>query len=189
LDALEHVEVPGRDAWHLWLKRNHTTSPGVWLSVFKKNAPAGMLRYEEAVEEALVFGWIDSTVRRFDEVRFIQLFTPRKPGSTWSPSNKGRVERLMAEGRMQPPGLAAVEVAKRNGSWEQLDEAEALTVPEDFERALASDPTAEANFAAFSESRKKMTLFWISSAKRAETRSRRVDEAVRLAAKNKIYGE
>jgi uncharacterized protein YdeI (YjbR/CyaY-like superfamily) len=182
--GLEVVEVPDRDAWRAWLAANHDTSPGVWLVIHKKNSNGRSQSYDEAVEEALAFGWIDSTANRYDEDRYLLLVTPRKPGSGWAASNKARVERLVAEGRMAEPGLAKVESAKRDGSWSSLDDVEALVVADDLAAALDANPAARRNFDAFSDSVKKLVLYRVYSAKRPETRAKRIDEAVRLAAEN-----
>jgi uncharacterized protein YdeI (YjbR/CyaY-like superfamily) len=186
LSDLPLLEPADRAAWSAWLEANHQTSPGVWLAVGKKGNTRTALTYEDAVEEAVRFGWIDSTTHRLDADRFRQLFTPRKPGSTWSQSNKARVERLEARGLMTPAGRAAVEVAKSNGSWTMLDEIDSLTVPEDLAVALAAAPPAERFFAALSSSQQKMILYWIASAKLPETRARRITETVQAAEQNRI---
>jgi len=181
LADLEFVEVPDRAAWRAWLERNHDTSPGIWLGVGKKGGTATTLSYDEAVEEALSFGWIDSTVNRLDEHRFKQLFTRRRPGSTWSPSNKVRVERLIAEGRMTPAGLAPIEAAKADGTWTLLDDVEALVIPDDLASALAENPRADAGFSALNPSAQKMALYWVLSAKRPQTRAARIAATVSAA--------
>ncbi|HZJ03834.1 MAG TPA: YdeI/OmpD-associated family protein, partial [Thermoleophilia bacterium] len=150
--------------------------------------PITSLTYEASVEEALGFGWIDSTVRRLDEHRFQQLYTPRRPGGNWAPSNKARVERLTAERRMRPAGLAAVEAAKADGSWMLLDDVENLVVPDDLAAALAADTTAAGYFANLPEGQKKQILYWIVSAKRAETRSRRIAQTVEAAREGRLPG-
>lgn len=183
LDEMPLLELPDRDAWRAWLSANHGSSSGVWLAVGKKGGRVTSLGYEAAVEEALCFGWIDSIVRALDGDRFRQVFTPRKPSSTWSASNKARVERLMAAGVMEPAGLAAVEVARANGTWTLLDDVEQLNVPEDLATALAGDPDAAREFEAFPASARKQILWWIGSAKQPATRESRVAETVRLAAK------
>jgi uncharacterized protein YdeI (YjbR/CyaY-like superfamily) len=175
------LEPGNRAELRAWLESNHASSPGVRLAVGKKGNGVTALTYDEAVEEGLCFGWIDSTTRRLDEDRFAVSFTPRKPKSTWARSNKIRVARLIAEGRMTPAGLAAIEVAKANGSWTSLDDIEALVVPEDLATALAAAPVAEAGFAAMSASARRLALHWISSAKRPETRARRIAETVAAA--------
>jgi uncharacterized protein YdeI (YjbR/CyaY-like superfamily) len=122
LSELPFVEPGNRAEWRAWLESNHDSSAGIWLGVGKKGGTVTSLTYNEAVEEALCFGWIDSTVHALDEHRFRQLFTPRRPRSHWSQSNKHRVERLAAAGLMTPAGLAAIEVARANGSWEDPDD-------------------------------------------------------------------
>ena len=136
LDSLRLLEPPDRDAWGRWLKTHHASSDGVWLAVGKKGNARTSLTYEDAVLEALRFGWIDGTVRRLDADRFKQLFTPRRSGGTWALSNKARVERLLAEGLMEPAGLAAIERARADGSWMLLDDVENLVVPDDLAEAL-----------------------------------------------------
>ena len=187
--ALNHLPLvePGSQAeWRAWLEAHGTTSPGIWLAVGKKGNTRTTLTYEQAVEEALCFGWIDSTVKRVDEHRFKQLFTPRKRGSTWSRSNKTRVEKLIAEGRMTPAGLAPIEAAKADGSWNSLDDVENLVVPDDLAAALASNADAACGFGALSPSQRKMALYWISSAKRPETRSRRIAKTVDSAKNGRL---
>ncbi len=182
LADLEFVEPRDRAEWRAWLEANHATSPGVWLAVGKKGNTITTLTYEDAVEEALSFGWIDSTVNRLDADRFKQLFTPRKPGGTWARTNKERVERLIAEGLMTPAGLAPIEAAKADGSWTLLDDVESLVIPEDLASALRADSAAERGFHGLPDSQKKIALYWIQTAKRSETRARRISETLRAAA-------
>jgi uncharacterized protein YdeI (YjbR/CyaY-like superfamily) len=185
LASLEQVYVADRAAWRRWLDANHARSPGIWLVFDRKSSRPERLAYGDAVEEALCFGWIDSLVNKLDDTRYVQLFTPRKPKSTWSRSNKIRVERLLAEGLMAPAGLASIELAKANGSWSSLDAVEALVMPDDLAAALAAIPGAAEKFAAFSPSARKAYLHWISQAVRAETRAHRVAEVARHAAANR----
>lgn len=131
LDTLEFLEPADREEWGLWLEANHASSPGVWLAVGKKGGTRTQLSYDAAVEEALRFGWIDSTVRAVDADRFRQLYTPRRPRGTWAPSNKRRVEKLLADGRMEPAGLAAIERAKANGSWDLIPDTGPPPAPTD----------------------------------------------------------
>ena len=182
LASLEQVYVPDRAAWRRWLTKEHARSPGIWLVFDKKSSRPDRLAYGDAVEEALCFGWIDSLVRRLDDARYVQLFTPRKPKSTWSRSNKVRVERLLAQGLMAPAGLASIELAKTNGSWESLDAVEAFVMPDDLATALAGVPGAAEKFAAFSPSARKAYLHWISQAVRPETRAKRIQEVAGHAA-------
>lgn len=180
----EQVEVADRASWRAWLAANHESSPGIWLVFYKKASGTNGLSYDDAVEEALCFGWIDSLLRRLDDVRRIQLFTPRKPKSVWSRLNKTRVERLIAAGLMTPAGQARIDAAKANGSWSTLDSIDALEMPADLEIALAANPTARDHFAGFSNSVKKAIYYFIQSAKRPETRARRVADTVEKAARN-----
>ena len=124
IDGREIVEVPDRVAWRRWLSERHEQRDPIWLVFHKKTSDGTSPSYEEAVEEALCFGWIDSTVNRLDERRSLQLFAPRKTRSTWSASNKERVARLQREELLAPAGIAAIEVAKENGSWSALEAVE-----------------------------------------------------------------
>lgn len=182
--AYPDVLMTNRAEWRAWLAQNHETAPGVWLVTYKKSSGKPHLSYEELVEEALCFGWIDSTVRALDETRYLQLFTPRKPKSTWSRPNKVRVERLIAEGLMAAAGLAVIELAMANGAWTSLDAVDAMIVPDDLAEALARTGDAAANFAAFSPSARKGYLHWISQAVRPETRALRIAKVVELSAAN-----
>jgi uncharacterized protein YdeI (YjbR/CyaY-like superfamily) len=184
LASREQVYVTDRAEWRRWLETHHAVSPGIWLVFDKKSSRADRLTYGDAVEEALCYGWIDSTVRTLDDARYMQLMAPRKPKSTWSRANKVRVERLIALGLMAQPGLASIERAKANGSWVSLDAVEALVVPADLTRALRTVPGATKNFAAFSPSTRKGFLGWIRAAVRPETRAHRVAHVVQYATSN-----
>lgn len=183
--ALEQVYVPDRASWRRWLTRHHASSPGIWLVFDRATHRPDRLPYADAVEEALCFGWIDSTTRSLSTTQYCQLFTPRKPRSTWSKLNKTRVARLIADGHMRPAGLAAIERSKAHGGWASLDEVEALTVPPDLGSALDAERTARANFDALAPSARKGYLHWVSQAKRAETRAGRIAAVVALAVKGK----
>lgn len=175
------LELTSAAEWGAWLSANHADSDGAWVVLAKKHSDAAAPTYEEAVEEALCWGWIDTTARRLDADRYLGLFTPRKAGGTWSRSNKDRVERLIAEDRMQPPGFAAIEAAKASGAWTYLDEIDALVMPEDLSAALAGDRAAEAGWARLPESTRKMGLHWVRTAKRPETRAKRIATVVEAA--------
>jgi uncharacterized protein YdeI (YjbR/CyaY-like superfamily) len=140
--------------------------------------------YSDAVEEALCFGWIDSTPGKLDEQRYSLYMSPRKPKSVWSKINKQRIRKLVKEGRMTAAGLVKIEAAKKDGSWNQLDAIDELVMPADLLEQLSANAEAKHNFEAFSTSSKKIILFWIASAKREETRQKRIEETVRLAAQN-----
>ncbi len=183
-DAYEQVEITSREAWRAWLAEHHAVSPGVWGVMWKKASGGPYVSYDDVVDEAIAFGWVDSLVRRLDERRSQLLLTPRKPASSWSRVNKDRVARLIAAGTMTEAGLAAVETAKRNGAWTALDEVEQLIEPDDLRAALDADPAARRHWDAFPRSAKRGILEWIGTAKKPETRGRRVAETARLAAEN-----
>ncbi len=185
----ELVEVEDRAAWRAWLERNHRTSGTIWLVIYKKEGRGNRLSYEEAVEEALCFGWIDSKANTLDERRYKQLFSLRKPGGTWARLNKERIERLIAEGLMTPAGLEVIEAAKRDGSWTSYDRVEAAEVPDDLQAALDANPTARDNFAAFNLTTRKALIWRVESAKRAETRARRIADVVQQAGENRPLGQ
>ena len=174
-----------RDEWRDWLAENHAKAAGIWFVYYKKQTGKPRVSYDEAVEEALCFGWIDSLPRKFDDERSKLLFTPRKPKSVWSKLNKTRIERLIENGLMTELGLAKIEAAKANGSWNTLDEPDNLTIPADLAKELKGAKEAEKNFNRFSDSVKRTILAWIGSAKRAETRNARIVKTVEMAKRNK----
>jgi uncharacterized protein YdeI (YjbR/CyaY-like superfamily) len=174
-----------RAQWRAWLEKNHTRDKGVWFVSYKKATGKPRVEYAEAVEEALCYGWIDSTANTLDEERAMLWFAPRKKKSGWSKPNKERIERMITEGKMMPAGLAKIEAAKEDGTWSLLDGVEALEVPADLERALNANPIARTNWETFPRSAKRAVLVWILQAKKLETRTKRIEETVRLAAENK----
>ena len=184
LDDAPLVHADDRATWHAWLEANHATARGAWLVTWRPRTGRAYLDYEAAIEEALCFGWVDSTAGHFDDDRGKLYFAPRKPRSGWAATNKARIERLIADGRMAPAGLAAIERAKANGSWELLDSVERLEVPDDLAVALDRVPPAAANFAAFPPSARKMLLAWVAMARRPETRATRIAEVAQAAARN-----
>lgn len=162
--------------WRSWLQKNHAKKDAVWVIFYKKSSGKPTLTWSEAVDEALCFGWIDSTKKTLDGERSIQFFTKRKAKSTWSKINKAKVQRLEEEGLMKPAGLACIERAKENGSWTILDTVEELSIPEDLEKAFKSRPGSKAFFLSLSKSVRKMMLHRIVMAKREETREKRITE-------------
>jgi len=168
--------------WRRWLTKNHQLKQSVWLIYFKRKATRANITYNDAVDEALCFGWIDSTRYSLDEERFRQFFCRRKPRSGWSKINKARIERLIEDGRMTPAGYAAIEAAKKNGTWKILDEVEKLTIPKDLSSAFKTQPGSRKYFMGLSRSAKKMMLQWVVFAKRPETRAKRISEIVEQAA-------
>jgi uncharacterized protein YdeI (YjbR/CyaY-like superfamily) len=179
------VHPKSRGEWREWLASNHDRAEGVWLISSKKAAGGPEISYDEAVEVALCFGWVDSRLAKLDDRRSMLYYSPRKPKSGWSAPNKSRVERAIAAGLMTPIGLAKVEAAKADGSWEKLDAVEALEVPDDLAAAQAGHADARRHFDAFPRSVRRGILEWIAQAKRPETRARRVEETARLASENR----
>jgi uncharacterized protein YdeI (YjbR/CyaY-like superfamily) len=180
----ELVTAKDRASWRRWLQRNHTQDVGIWLELHKKGSAGSSVRYVEAVEEGLCFGWIDSTANTLDEERYAIWFAPRKAKSAWSATNKERVDRMVAAGLMTEAGLEAIEIAKENGAWDALNDSDALMVPDDLASALAANGDARRHWDAFPPGVRKQILEWINSAKRDETRAKRVAETATSAAKN-----
>ncbi len=164
--------------WRRWLRDNHAKEGGVWLVSYKRATKKPFVEYEDAVLEALCYGWIDAQLRPIDDERSSLLFTPRRPGSAWARSNKERVKKLIAEGRMQPAGLAKIDAAKKDGSWTLLDGVEATLVPPDLKKALAA-AGATRKFDALRATAKREHLYALATAKRPETRAKRLAGVVR----------
>lgn len=175
-ESLQKVWAPNADVWRAWLDEHHATEPGVWLYMHKKGSGEPSIDWDVAVTEALCYGWIDSVSQRVDDRVRRQYFSPRRPKGTWSRTNKEKVERLIAEGRMMPAGQAAIDRAKANGSWAHLDAVEALIVPEDLQAWFDANPEGHAFFQALSKSRRWAMLYRINSAKRPDTREKRIRE-------------
>jgi uncharacterized protein YdeI (YjbR/CyaY-like superfamily) len=182
LDDLDHVHCDDRAAWRAWLEANHATSPGIWLVRWKPSSGSPALSFDELVEEALCFGWIDSRAGTVDADRNKIVVTPRRSGSGWSKVNKERIARLEAAGRLAPAGRAAIEAARRDGSWTKLDEAHSLVVPDDLADAFAAHPGSREQFDAFPPSARRAILEWVTTARRPETRARRVERVAADAA-------
>jgi uncharacterized protein YdeI (YjbR/CyaY-like superfamily) len=184
LSNFEKVYAKDRAAFREWLEQNHSTAPGIWLVYYKKNSGKPSISYPEAVKEALCFGWIDSKVNAVDNERYMQVFTPRKAKSVWSALNKRYIAELLEQGLMMEAGLERIEIAKQNGMWESLDKVEALELPDELVKAFKKNKLAKANFEKFPPSSRKLILQWLASAKRDETRQKRIEETVTLAAQN-----
>lgn len=167
-----------RQQWREWLHEHHDKKQSVWLIYHKKNSATTGITYSDAVEEALCFGWIDSTVKPVDAERYRQFFSRRKPVSTWSKVNKERILRLIDSNLMMTAGLASIDLAKQNGSWTILDDVEALVIPADLAKAFQTRPNAERYFSSLSRSDKRNLLQWLVLAKRPETRQNRIAELV-----------
>ena len=173
----DKVLVTSREELHVWLTENADRDQGVWLVTYRSGTGRPAPRIDEIVEEALCFGWIDSTIRTLDAERNALLLTPRKPTSTWSAVNKARIESLVASGRMTDRGLRAIRVAKQNGSWDQLDPVERLEVPDDLAAALAEAGVRE-TWDEFPAGARKQMLWAVVSARRPETRRSRIRHIV-----------
>jgi len=185
--AVEQPEliVPDAAAWRDWLREHHAEPAGVWLVLAKKGTTRPTsLSYDEALEEALCHGWIDGQTGRRDETTYRQRFTPRRVRSPWSRRNIGIVERLVAEGRMRPSGLAEVERAKADGRWAAAYAGPAtIDVPDDLAAALAAEPAAQAWFDVLTARNRYAVLYRIQDAKRADTRVRRIEQFVAALAR------
>ncbi len=178
------VEVKSRKELRAWLRVHHKQSESIWLVTYKKSTPELHVSYDEIVEEALCFGWIDSLPRKLDEKRTMLRLSPRKPKSAWSKINKDRVKKLIAQKRMTKAGLLVIEAARKSGTWDVLNAVEAATLPKDLLAAFRMFPGSKKNFDAFPPSSRRAILEWISTAKTLATREKRVTETARLAAEN-----
>jgi uncharacterized protein YdeI (YjbR/CyaY-like superfamily) len=170
--------------WRAWLAEHHPRGTGVWLVTWRAGSAGPKISYEESVEQALCFGWVDSKGRALDAERTMLWFAPRKARSGWSRPNKQRVERLLAAGLMAPAGLALVEAAKADGSWTLLDAVEDLVVPDDLAAAFEAAPPSREHWEAFPRSVKRALLEWIVQARRPETRAKRIAETAERASRN-----
>src|SRR5215468_10454563 len=177
------------DAWDAWLAAHHADSPGLWLKIAKKGAAGRTISYSDALDVALCHGWIDGQKGRLDDDYWRQRFTPRKPGSRWSKINTERAAALIESGRMRPAGLREVERAQADGRWEQAYESQSrIAVPEDLARALAANERARAFFATLDSTNRYAILYRIGTAKRPETRAKRIDAFVTMLSEHKkIY--
>ena len=169
------LHITNRDEWRAWLEKHHDAEKEVWLVYYKKRAGKPRIPYEDAVEEALCYGWIDSTVNRIDDEKYMQKFTPRKNESVWSEANKRRAGRMIKHGRMTEAGLAKIREAKRTGQWDRAGRRQYPTeIPHDLKGALAANKKAGQNFENLAPSYRRQLLGWIMSAKRDETRRKRI---------------
>lgn len=170
--------------WRRWLEKNHQSKQSVWLIYYTKKSNIPSLSWSEAVDEALCFGWIDSTKKKIDDSSFMQFFSKRKPKSNWSKINKQKVQQLIDSDRMSKAGYESIETAKQNGYWTILDEVEELIIPNDLEIAFKKHKGSKDYFLSLSKSIKKMIIGWVVAAKRQETRQKRIDEIVESAGQN-----
>lgn len=172
-----------RADWRKWLENNHQSKPSVWLVYFKASTKVPSLSWSEAVDEALCFGWIDSTKKTLDKDRYMQYFSKRKPKSTWSKINKDKVANLIQNNQMTTAGFDSIETAKQHGTWTLMDNVEKLIIPEDLKLALNKQEASMAFFQRQTKSTKKAMLYWVVMAKRTDTRKKRIAEIVQAAEK------
>lgn len=178
------IIVKNQTDWRKWLEENHLRADSIFLVLFKKTSARRNLTTDEAIDEALCFGWIDSVPKKRDDESFCILFSKRNPKSNWSAVNKRKVESLLQSGRMQAEGLRMVELAKKTGTWTALDEVESLIVPPDLKQAFDALPQAFVYWEEFPRSVKRGILEWINNAKKPETRRARVEDTVQKALEN-----
>jgi len=183
------LSFDSQDDWAAWLEREHSSSDGLWVKIAKKDSGIPSVTYAEAVEEALCYGWIDGQMKGLDDAFFVQKFTPRRARSKWSKINIGKVEALIAAGKMQPAGLAEIERAKADGRWDAAyDSPRTATVPPDLEQALDAKPAARELFDKLTKSQRFSILYAVQDAKRPETRARRIAKFVDMLARGEKPG-
>ena len=184
MEEVENYSPIDKKNWREWLELNHKKKDAVWVIFYKKKSPNYNLSWSESVDEALCFGWIDSTKRTIDSEKYKQYFCKRKAKSNWSKVNKDKVKALIEQGRMEEEGYKSIEAAKENGSWTILDGIEELIIPEDLKEKLANYEGAAEYFGSLSKSVRKVLLYWVVSAKRKETRQKRIIEIAENASEN-----
>lgn len=184
LDDGERIRAANAAAWRAWLEENHERTGGVWLLSVRGNRNDGV-GYEDAVRQALCFGWIDGPVRTFDDSTVGQWFSPRRAAGGWAATNKARIAELEAAGQLAPAGIRVIQAAKANGTWTVLDGPEAGIEPDELRDALDATPAARAHWDAFPKSVKKLGLTNIAMAKRPETRAARIAKIVADAAEGR----
>lgn len=185
----QQLRFAHQDEWRAWLEANHAIATEIWLIIYKKHTGKSGLSLEEAVEEALCFGWIDGVLRPIDDEKFALRYSPRKKGSIWSEVNKRRVRKLIKQGRMTEAGLAKVKEAKANGQWRAATLREdTANIPADLKKALKANKQTWRKFESLASSHKKSFIYWITSAKTDVTRRKRIQETIRLVAENKKLG-
>jgi len=189
MDTNAALDFKNIQEWHRWLEKNHDKQAEAWLIIYKKRSKQTGLRYYEALEEALCFGWIDGKMKSIDRERFTLRFSTRKAKSVWSKINKDQAEQLIAQGRMASAGLAKIQEAKRNGAWDAAYTNKTRDeIPTDLKKALKENPIAWNNFNDLANSYQNMYVGWVVGAKTEETRKKRIVEVLRRSALNKKPG-
>ena len=189
LHSLRQVRPSSRKAWRQWLQKHHASSPGIWLVYAKKHTGIPSLTYNDAVEEALCFGWIDSLLHPIDDSFFKQVFTPRKPKSAWSALNRTRVARLIKAGLMTESGMQMVRLAKKTGTWEAWQSVETLEMPPDLQKAIRANAAAKKNWPTYTASQQKAFLRMVNDAKTTETRARRVARVLDIVSHRQSFAQ
>ncbi len=185
----ETLYVKDRNEWRSWLEKNYNSKSEIWLIYYKKHSSKPRIPYDDAVEEALCFGWIDSLVKTIDDEKYKQKYTPRKKNSVWSEHNVKRCEKMIQEGKMTDTGLLLIEEAKKNGKWQAAYSSKKIfEMPDYLESALKKNKTAWENFNNFAGSYKNNYIAWVISAKREETKEKRINEVVKRSALNQKPG-
>lgn len=186
---MREVYVQNRDEWRNWLSENYNKESGIWLIFYKKETGRATLEYEDAIEEALCFGWIDSIIKKLDDQRYARKFTPRKEDSRWSNSNKNRVQNMIEQNRMTPLGMAKIEAAKKSGLWDKPDRPQiSFEIPEILNNALAKNKRAKEFFDQLAPTYQKQYIGWIQIAKQQKTKQQRVKESIHLLTQGKKLG-
>ena len=189
MPPVKQLYVTDRDHWRDWLKENHATKKEIWLIYYKKHTGKANIPYDDAVEEALCYGWIDSIIKKIDDEKYARKFTPRNNNSRWSELNKKRVQKTIKQGRMTEVGLAKIKAARKNGQWDKATSASKMPeIPLEFKKALAANKKAKEYFENLASSYRKHYVGWIASAKREQTRKKRIEEAINLLQQNKKLG-
>lgn len=186
MDAGDQLHLKDSDAWRKWLQSHHDSESDVWVTFYKDGTEG--ISYADAVEEALCWGWIDSLVKRIDEREYVRKFTPRRAGSNWSASNRKRIRKLLDQGRMMEPGLALIGNVDLSAEPENPVTAASGKPSAEFARALEQSPDAERTFNALPQSERRKYVAWIQAAKKAQTKTRRIAEAVELLARGERLG-
>jgi uncharacterized protein YdeI (YjbR/CyaY-like superfamily) len=183
-NGIKTFHAASREAWRKWLEENHQSEKSIWLIIYKKESETPSVYYPEAVDEALCFGWIDSKPNKRDKNSYYQFFSKRNPKSNWSKVNKEKVAKLLSQGLIHPSGLQMIAIAKKNGTWSALDDVDNILLPDDLQMLFSNNKIAFENWENFPRSSKRGILEWISTAKKPETRQKRIQETVSLAEKN-----
>ncbi len=187
---MKQLYFPNRSQWRKWLTKNHDKEEkGIWLVFYKKGANKPTLEYEQAVEEAICFGWIDSIIKKIDEAKYVRKFTPRKADSLWSQLNKRRADKMIKQKLMTKVGLTKIKVAKETGLWDKDPRAKiSFDIPGEFAAALAKNKKAKENFDKLALTYRRHYIGWIVTAKRDETKKRRIAESIALLEQGKKLG-